>query len=77
MAKQAVDCKNMVVTVKGCVKHKSMTHPHHCLVIQKLHVSQRILTYYTRILLLDLWWPKGWMDQDDTWLAGRPRSRPH
>jgi len=31
MAKQAVDCRNMVVTVKGCV----MAHPHHCLVNKK------------------------------------------
>ena len=22
-------------------------------------------------------WPNGWMDQDETWHAGRPRSRPH
>jgi len=22
-------------------------------------------------------WPNGWMDQDETWHAGRPRPRPH
>jgi len=22
-------------------------------------------------------WPKGWMDQDETWHEGRPRLRPH
>ena len=22
-------------------------------------------------------WPNGWMDQDETWLAGRPRPWPH
>jgi len=22
-------------------------------------------------------WPKGWMDQDETWHAGRPRPWPH
>jgi len=22
-------------------------------------------------------WPNGWMDQDETWLAGRPRRRTH
>jgi len=22
-------------------------------------------------------WPKGWMDQDETWHVGRPRSWPH
>ena len=22
-------------------------------------------------------WPNGWTDQDETWLAGRPRPRPH
>ena len=22
-------------------------------------------------------WPNGWMDQDETWLRGRPRSWPH
>jgi len=22
-------------------------------------------------------WPNGWMDQDETWIAGRPRPRPH
>jgi len=22
-------------------------------------------------------WPKGWMDQDETWHGGRPRLRPH
>jgi len=22
-------------------------------------------------------WPNGWMDQDETWHAGRPRTRPH
>jgi len=43
MAKQAVDCRNMVVTV--------VWHTHSCLVTQN---SQRILTYYTCILLLDL-----------------------
>jgi len=41
MAKQAVDCRNMVV--KGCVMA-------HCLVTQ--NYSQCILTYYTRVLLL-------------------------
>jgi len=30
MAKQAMDCRNMVVTV-------NMAHPHHCLVTQKIH----------------------------------------
>jgi len=45
MAKQAVDCRNMVVTVSMAV-----AHPHHCL----RNYSQRILTYCTRILLLDL-----------------------
>jgi len=24
-----------------------------------------------------LLWPNGWMDQDETWRAGRPRPRPH
>jgi len=24
-----------------------------------------------------LLWPNGWMDQDDTWHGGGPRSRPH
>jgi len=39
MAKQAVDCRNMVVTVKGCVIILCMytvVHPHHYLVTQKL-----------------------------------------
>jgi len=36
MAKQAVDCRNMVETVKGCVIMLCMAHPHHCLVTQKL-----------------------------------------
>jgi len=22
-------------------------------------------------------WPNGWMDQDETWRAGKPRPRPH
>jgi len=22
-------------------------------------------------------WPNGWMDQDETWHGGMPRSRPH
>jgi len=47
MAKQAVDCRNMVVTIKGCV----MAHPNHYLVTQKLQ-SNAVLTHYTRILLL-------------------------
>jgi len=46
MAQQAVDCRNMAVTVNGCV----MAHPHHCLVTQ--NYSQRILKYCMRILLL-------------------------
>jgi len=45
MAKQAVDCRNMAVTVSMAV-----AHPHHCLVTQKLQSTY--LTYCTRILLL-------------------------
>ena len=41
MANLAVDCSNMVVTVKGCVRPMYV-------------YSQRILTKCTRILLLDL-----------------------
>jgi len=50
MAKQAVDCGNMVVTVKGCVIIK-VWHTHTTAWLLK-NYSQRILTYYTRILLL-------------------------
>jgi len=24
-----------------------------------------------------VFWPNGWMDQDETWHGGRPRPRPH
>jgi len=52
MAKQAVDCGNrpMVVTVKGCVITK-VWHTHTTVWLLK-NCSQRILTYYTHILLL-------------------------
>jgi len=43
MAKQAVDCRNMVVTL--------VWHIHTTVWLLK-NYSQRILTYYTRILLL-------------------------
>jgi len=46
MAKQAVDCRNMVYRVK-------VWHTHTTVWLLK-NYSQRILTYYTRILLLDL-----------------------
>jgi len=52
VAKQAVDCRNMVVTVKGCVIIK-VWHVHTTVWVLKKY-SERILTYYTRILLLDL-----------------------
>jgi len=45
MAKQAVNCRNMVVTV--------LWHTHTTVWLLKNYI-QRILTYYTRILLLDL-----------------------
>jgi len=45
MTKQAVDCRNMVVTV--------VWHTHTTVWLLKI-CSQRILTYYTRILLLEL-----------------------
>jgi len=43
MANQAVDCRNMVVTV--------VWHTHTTVWLLR-NYSQRILTYYTRILLL-------------------------
>jgi len=51
-AKQAVDCRNMVITVylKYTVK---VWHTRTTVWLLK-NYSQRILTYYTRILLLDL-----------------------
>jgi len=45
MAKQVVDCRNMVVTV--------VWHTHTTVRLLK-NYSQRILTYNTRILLSDL-----------------------
>ena len=45
MAKQAVNCRNMVATV--------VWHTHTTVWLLK-NYSQRILTYYTHILLLDL-----------------------
>jgi len=50
MAKQAVDCRNMVVTVNGCVIIK-VWHTHTTVWLLK-NYSQRILTYYESILLL-------------------------
>jgi len=44
MAKEAVDCRNMVVTVEGCM------HTHTTVWLLK-NYSQRILTYHTRVLL--------------------------
>jgi len=26
---------------------------------------------------IGVWWPNGWMDQDETWHAGKPRPWPH
>jgi len=45
MAKQAVNCRNMDVTI--------VWHTHTTVWLLK-NYTQRILTYYTRILLLDL-----------------------
>jgi len=45
MAKQAVDCRNMI--------RVKVWHTHTTVWLLK-NYSQRILTYYTRILLLDL-----------------------
>jgi len=45
MAKQAVDCRNMVRVKAWCT---------HTTVWLLKNYSQRILMYYTRILLLDL-----------------------
>ena len=50
MAKQAVECRNMVVTVKGCVIVK-VRHTHTTVWLLK-NYSQRILTYCMHILLL-------------------------
>jgi len=44
-------------------------------------VKQFALSYWTVVCPVCLWrWrivPNGWMDQDETWHAGRPRPRPH
>jgi len=50
MAKQAVECRNMVVTVKGCVIVK-VRHTHTTVWLLK-NYSQRILTYCMHILLV-------------------------
>jgi len=50
MAKQAMDCRNMVVTVKGSIIIK-VWHTHTTVGLLK-NYSQHILTYYMRILLL-------------------------
>jgi len=53
MAKQAVNIRNMVVTVKGCV----MAHPHHCLVTQTLHYSNIIFNVLSACFITgpDVW----------------------
>jgi len=39
-------------------------------------VKRFALCYRSWTVVLSLW-PNGWMDQDETWHAGRPRPRPH
>ena len=44
-----------------------------------LFVKQFALLYQTIVLSVSIGvlWPNGWLDQDETWNAGRPRPRPH
>ena len=68
MAKQAVDCRNMVVIV--------IWHIHTTEWLLK-NYSQRILTSCLSGCNVRALRPNGWTDQDETWHAGRPRSWPH
>jgi len=39
-------------------------------------LSDRCL-YVLSVCDVDVLWPNGWMDQDETWHGGRSRPRPH
>ena len=54
-----------------------------CLIFGRPFVKRFALSYRTVVCLSCLSdcsvgvWPNGWMDQDETWHAGRPRLRSH
>ena len=54
-------------------------------VLGRPFVKRFALCYHTVVRLsvcltvcdVGVFWPTGWMDQDETWHGGRPRPRPH
>jgi len=58
-------------------EHGLAGHPS---VFGRPYVKRFALSYRTVVLFVcdvDVLWPNGWMDEDETWHAGRPRPRPH
>ena len=47
--------------------------------VKRFALCQRTVVYLSVCPVCDVGvlWPNGWIDQDETWHAGRPRPRPH